>query len=740
VVERTVLAFLGREDYRPVPQRELLHHLQVPPDARPRVRRALKDLLQEGKIARLSGNRLAIAVVGRVLRGRLDRARPGFGFVIPDEGGRDVFVPARHLEDAVHGDVVAVRITGEDERGRLEGAVVEVLDRRGRTILGRFRELPGGDGSVDPFERGAPAAIPVAAAERGGARDGEAVVLEIRAGWGESSTTGTVVEVLGPLDHPGVDTLVVARRFGLPLAFPEEVQRAAAALPEAVPATVAAKRERFDDPAPVTIDGETARDFDDAIAVAERPRGGFRLWVHIADVAHFVQPGDPLDREARARGTSVYFPDRVLPMFPEALSNDLCSLRPREDRLVQSVVLDLDGDGGVEAVRFADGVIHSAARLTYTQVAAVLDGERVKGVPPAVIPMLRVADRLRESLERRRRARGSVDFDLPEPRILLDVEGVMTGITVEPRNRAHRLIEECMLAANEAVAGWLQDRAAPCLYRIHEKPDPLKLEALDAFVHPLGLALQADPQRITPRDVQRLLDEAEGKPEYPVVAQVALRSMKQARYGDENLGHFGLAASVYCHFTSPIRRYPDLVVHRLLRAARQGTLRRLADLTAELRPLGEACSQLERSAEAAERELLEWKKIAFMRGREGETFEGIVTGVAPFGLFVQLTETLVEGLLRVELLGSDRFVHDPNRQELRGDRSGARYGLGSPLHVVVQRVDAVLRRVDLALEGVPSTPAPRPAPAKPRAGKGKPPAGKRRGRPGRREREGRRKR
>jgi ribonuclease R len=565
------------------------------------------------------------------------------------------------------------------------------------------------------------------------------VVLEVRAGWGGSGVAGTVVEVLGPLDKPGVDTRVVARRYGLPLAFPEETLRAAGRLPEAVPPEVAASRERFDDPAPVTIDGETARDFDDAIAVAARPGGGFRLWVHIADVGHFVAPGDPLDREARARGTSVYFPDRVLPMFPEALSNDLCSLRPGEDRLVQSAVLDLDARGEVSGVRFADGVIRSAARLTYTQVAAVLEAgtERRKaaGVPAAVVPMLRVADRLREVLEKRRRARGSVDFDLPEPRILLDVEGVMTGITVEPRNTAHRLIEECMLAANEAVAGWLQTHEAPCLYRIHEKPDPLKLEALDAFVHPLGLSLRVDLQSVTPKDVQALLDAAEGKPEYAVVAQVALRSMRQARYSEENVGHFGLAAPVYCHFTSPIRRYPDLVVHRFLRAARHGKLRALSGLAAELPALGESCSQLERTAETAERELLEWKKIAFMRGREGDVFEGVVTGVAPFGLFLQLTETLVEGLLRVEQLGGDRFAYDAARQELRAERGSARYGLGQPLQVVVQRVDTVLRRVDLGLEGAPAKlPAER---ARPRGKPGKAAkAGQKRARrPGRRERE-----
>jgi ribonuclease R len=391
-------------------------------------------------------------------------------------------------------------------------------------------------------------------------------------------------------------------------------------------------------------------------------------------------------------------------MFPEKLSNDLCSLRPNEDRLVQSVVLDLDAKGDVRKVRFADGVIRSAARLTYTQVAAVLDG-RVSGVPPAVLPMLRVANRLRKVLETRRRARGSVDLDLPEPRILLDVEGAMTGITIEPRNRAHRLIEEFMLAANEAVAAHLDGQGAPCLYRIHERPDPAKVENLAAFASGFGLDLPGDPERIRPGDVQKMLDAAEGRPEYPIVAQVALRSMKQARYAPENVGHFGLAAEVYTHFTSPIRRYPDLVVHRSLRAVRHGQRDALVRLGTGLDELGDSCSRLERQAEAAERELLDWKKIAFVRDRVGETFDGIVTGVAPFGLFVQLTENLVEGLLHVARLGGDAFAFSERSQSLLGARTRRAFRLGDRVRVTLDRVDAVLRRVDLSLaEAVPAQP------------------------------------
>jgi ribonuclease R len=383
-------------------------------------------------------------------------------------------------------------------------------------------------------------------------------------------------------------------------------------------------------------------------------------------------------------------------MVPQRLADDLCSLKPGEDRLVQSVVIDFDRRGRVRGTRFADGVIRSAARLTYTQVAAFLGrGGLHPPISATIGAMLRRAEALRARLEARRRARGSIDFDLPAPMILLDVEGAMTGITVEPRNRAHRMIEEFMLAANEAVAAWLSSRKQPCLFRIHEEPDPAKVEALAEFARTLGLTLTRHRGGIRPTDVQRLLDEAEGKPAYPVVAQVALRSMKQARYAPEDGGHFGLAAPHYLHFTSPIRRYPDLVVHRTLRAARRDAGIRHGDLGA----LADDCSRLERQAEAAEREVLDWKKVKFLRGREGEGFDGLVTGVARFGLFVQLEGGVAEGLVRVERLGTEWFAFDAARQELRGASSGIAFRIGDYMRVVVERVDAVRRRVDLVPEG-----------------------------------------
>jgi ribonuclease R len=381
-------------------------------------------------------------------------------------------------------------------------------------------------------------------------------------------------------------------------------------------------------------------------------------------------------------------------MVPERLADDLCSLRPGEDRLVQSVVIEFDKKGHAISSRFADGVIRSAARLTYTQVAEILDGVGARSpVAPEVAQMLRGAEVLRARLEARRRARGSIDFDLPAPMVLLDVEGVMTGIKIEPRNRAHRMIEEFMLAANEAVATWMSSHRVPCLFRIHESPDPLKIDGLAEFAKSLGLALRTKGGEIKPADVQRLLDEAEGMPAQPVLMQIALRSMKQARYAPEDDGHFGLAAPHYLHFTSPIRRYPDLAVHRALRAARHAAPRGArTDLTA----LGESCSTLEREAESAERELVEWKKVKFLRGREGEVLDGLVTGVARFGLFVQLDGGIGEGLIRVNRLGDEWFEFDPVRHEMRGSSSGTVHRLGDAMRVRIDRVDAVLRRVDLS--------------------------------------------
>ncbi len=692
--ERAILEFLGGADYRPMPQRELLHRMHIHRDDRAAIRRLLRRLIQDGRVQKIGGGRLVVTRSGDRVQGVLRRHREGYGRLVPDGGGEDVFIPPRHLDGAGTGDRVKVRISARGRDGRLHGVVTQVLGRRNREILGVFVSS-GSSGTVQPFDSGDADPLHVPASFRHGAEHLHAVTVERTRTGSRERPQGKVLQNLGHLDDPGTDVLIVTRKYGLTSEFTAETLAQAAALPTRIGKSHAGGRERFDDPAPVTIDGETAQDFDDAVAVEELSDGGFRLYVHIADVAHFVAEDSALDLEARRRGTSVYFPGTVLPMFPEKLSNNLCSLRPGVERLVQSAVVDFSSKGGVRKVRFADGVIRSAARLTYTQVAEILDGaKRVKGVPAAVTPMLFVAERLRTVLAKRRHARGSIDFDLPEPEILLDVEGVMTGITVAPRNRAHLLIEEFMLAANEAVAGHLSEKDYPCLYRVHDRPDPSKLEILASFVEGFGLDLGETDETIEPRQIQALIEGVEGRPEARVVAQVALRSMKQARYSTVNSGHFGLAAPTYCHFTSPIRRYPDLVVHRQLRAQRR---RDGNDATMDFEGIASSSSESESNAESAERELLVWKKVAYIADKQGEDFDGVVTGVARFGLFVQLVENLVEGLVRVEELGQEYFDFVESRMELSGTRTGRSYRLGDRVRVKIARVDRVLRRVDMLL-------------------------------------------
>ncbi|HEY6007967.1 MAG TPA: ribonuclease R, partial [Geobacteraceae bacterium] len=515
---------------------------------------------------------------------------------------------------------------------------------------------------------------------------------------GDRPAMGRVIEVLGQPDDPAVEVLAIIRKHDLPDQFPDDVLAAARAVPRTVREAALAGRTDLRGRLTVTIDGETARDFDDAVAVEREGEGSIRLWVSIADVSHYVAEGSPLDREAYRRGTSVYFPDRCLPMLPEELSNGICSLNPDVDRLTMTAELLFDRSGRVAAASFYPSVIRSAARLTYTEVARLLGGADTEAAPGRreLLPHLRLLEELALRLMAQRRLRGSIDFDLPEPDIILDLQGGVQAIVRAERTIAHRIIEECMLAANEAVARFVEERVVPFLYRVHELPNAAKLEGFAEVARSFGHDFPLGEAAVAPGVFQRLLEAVAGRPEERLLNQMLLRCMQQARYAAENLGHFGLAAPAYTHFTSPIRRYPDLVVHRILKMVLSGRIsgRRVEQLTGELPEVAEETSRRERLAMEAEREIVELKKLQFMADKVGEEFDGFVSGVTPTGLFVELAEIFVEGMVPLAALPADFYLFNERAHLLQGERSKKSYRLGDPLRVRVASVSLVRRQME----------------------------------------------
>ena len=511
---------------------------------------------------------------------------------------------------------------------------------------------------------------------------------------------GRVLEVLGDIEEPGVDTEIIIRKFGITDKHSDDAVEEATRLGDAVKERDIKGRTDFRQIATVTIDGEHARDFDDAITIEKLPNGNHWLGVHIADVAHYVQEGGALDEEAYERGTSVYFPDRAVHMFPSELSTGLCSLNPHVDRLVQSCLMEIDRQGTVLRHEIHDGVMHSDARMTYTDVSAILmdRNPELMAKYKAFVPMFETMRDLFQILNERRRRRGSIDFDLKEPEIILDDEGMVKQIIAAERRIANRIIEEFMLVANETVAQHLDDGHVPTLYRIHEAPDPLKVEQFEEFVSTLGYSLGVPPNAVRPRHFQKLVEQIHGKPEEKPIAFLMLRTMQKARYAETNSGHFGLAASSYTHFTSPIRRYPDLVVHRTLRESRRGmSNERVEELTEDLPEMGRHTSERERRAAEAERELVQWKKVRFMADKVGDEFEGYVTGVTAFGLFIELVEHFVEGMVHVSTMADDYYRFIERAHVLRGEHTGQVYRLGDKVRVQVIKVDMERRQIDLGL-------------------------------------------
>ena len=745
--EQLLTAIRDRIDH-PATARELVQRLKIPREQRATLKRLLNGLVEAGHLIQTRGNRFGLPDRMNLVVGRVQTHPRGFGFVVPDrpiEGmAGDIYIAGANLNQAMHGDHVVARIerTRED---RAEGRIVRILERGSSSIVGRYVLDESGMGYLVPFDRKMIMDVMIPAEERGDAQPGDMVVVEItRYPTPTRSALGRVNEVLGDIEEPGVDTEIIIRKYGISDTHGEEAIEEAKRLGGAVKEKDLRGRTDFRPTTTVTIDGEHARDFDDAITIEKLPNGHYWLGVHIADVAHYVPEGSALDQEAYERSTSVYFPERAVHMFPSELSTGLCSLNPDVDRLVQSCLMEIDRSGDVLRYEIHDGVIHSDARMTYTDVNAILtdrDPALMKKYA-RLVPMFETMQELFKILNGRRKRRGSIDFDLKEPEIILDDEGLVEQIIALERNVAHRLIEEFMLVANETVAQHLDDNNVPTLYRIHEQPDPLKVGEFEEFVTTLGYSLATAPNAVRPRHFQKLVERISGKPEEKPIAFLMLRTMQKARYDPSNTGHFGLAASSYTHFTSPIRRYPDLIVHRTLRESRQGMAHdRIEELTEDLPEIARHTSERERRANDAERELVQWKKVRFMADKVGDEFDGYITGVTAFGLFIELIQHFVEGMVHVSTMADDYYRFIERQHILRGENSGRVYRLGDRVNVQVVKVDMERRMIDLGLTEIlekvrlsEENRGPRRSKAEPKAERHMK-AGKRKQRPGKAERQ-----
>ena len=825
--DQAILKQIERQPHRSAGYKQLIREMALRGDERRQLAERLEALVKAGKLVETGRDRYTLAEHAttrhNLIAGRLTMHRDGYGFVIPNSGQRttlegDVFIPPSAIGPAMHGDQVLVEIGRKRDDGRAEGRILRVLTRGHPTVVGTFHygsrhnfvtpidekvtqeiiipkgvEWPSGEASPEKAtpRRGAHAAPPVADKKKHADADrvygaearrrewsdleGLVVDVEITEWPGPTQNPrGRVREVLGYEDDFGVDVEIIIRKHHLPHRFPVEVLEEAQQFEPVIPARELRHRQDYRGLPIVTIDGETARDFDDAVTVRRMSNGNFELQVHIADVAHYVREDSPIDLEARLRGTSVYFPDRAIPMLPIELSTDLCSLRPQVERLVLSCVMEIDHQGEIVAFRLNEGVIRSAERMTYTNVNLILEGDPAQRHHyHSLVDIFELMRELAMILNRKRVRRGSIDFDLPEPVIEFDENGLMTSVTRSERNIAHRIIEEFMLAANECVATYLEQKPVASLYRIHEKPDPKRVYDFETIAAKFGYSLGVGPLpvkrvqmkadrrerygtgqqasvielpeeiHITPRMYQKLTQKIAGKPEERILSYLMLRSLKQARYSEVNEGHFALAAPSYTHFTSPIRRYPDLTIHRILKevlrddaeqdqsgipvgsgttahsetpspwskheAPRSANKKAAKPERSQSRPLpgpipelelhdiAEESSQSERRAADAERELMEWKKAKFMEQRVGDEFEGLIVSVTKFGMFVELSELFVEGLVPIGSMTDDHYLYHENTRQIIGQRSRRPYAMGDPIRVIVDRIDHGQRRVIFAI-------------------------------------------
>jgi ribonuclease R len=680
-MEDGVLALL-RQKKNGLSVHQLARLLRLGGREQKRLRRTLKLLQSRGAVLKKKDVYL-LPQEKIVIRGEFLSASRGFGFVRPAAGdGEDIFIPARYSLGAFNRDLVDVVVKEKGRRGKPEGQVIRIAKKGRETVLGIFTERFGRP-YLTPFEAASAEDIPIASTGSFSLTPG--MIIEV------SRDNLAVQEVLGFPDDPGVDTRVIIKRFGLAARFSAEAAAEARTIPRRASAEDKEGRIDYRHWRTVTIDGETAQDFDDAVSIKKLPSGNYLLGVHIADVSHYVRPGTALDQDAVVRATSVYFPDLTLPMLPEELSNDLCSLRPRKTRLTVTALLEIDKTGGVVRTAFHPSVIKTVERMTYTSVFKIFQGdpgERQRYA--ALVPDFLLMRELAAWLRAKREEQGSLNFDLLEPELVYR-EGRLQGVAAFETNEAHHLIEEFMVAANEAVARFLSERSLPALYRIHPPPGAADLEELRDLLDHFGLMLPK-PEKVTSKDLQRILKKVEGRPEEKFVQFQVLRALRLAVYAAENTGHYGLAKTEYLHFTSPIRRYPDLTVHRVLKAALRGEKPRIPALPS----LAVHCSERERAADEAEKQLVEWRIFRFLKNRLGDELGGIIVDISNAGVIIEVEDYFVQGLIPFADLGGD-YYQRRSKEVLVGRRSGRRFELGERIKVIVAAVDPLMRRMTLVL-------------------------------------------
>ncbi|GCB30642.1 ribonuclease R [Anaerotignum faecicola] len=696
-----ILAYMESEGYVPIKRRDMRAMLSVPQEDREKFENLINELIAEGRVFETKKGKLASPKDLQMATGTFIGHARGFGFVTPDAGGEDIFIPASETMGAMQKDRVLYKMLHKAEKGKkADGVIVRILERGQQRIVGTFEAGSKGYGFVVADDKKIAKDIFISRENTKGAVTGHKVVVEIT-DYGEDrrNPEGKVIEILGHINDPGVDILSVIRRYELAVEFPEEVYAEIEHLGTEVAEADKKGREDLRDLLTITIDGADAKDLDDAVSLKRLGNGNFELGVHIADVSHYVRENTALDKEAYARGTSVYLVDRVIPMLPHKLSNGICSLNPHVDRLALSCLMEVNGRGEVVSHRILESVINSDYRMTYTAVREILED----GTPALleqyaeILPMLEDMEELRQILGEKRRKRGSVNFDLPESKIILDENGKPIDIKPYEKSIATNMIEEFMLVCNETIAENSFWQEMPFMYRSHQEPDEDKLEKMEQFLRGFGYYLRKKDGEIHPRELQKVLQKAEETDEERIITRMVLRSMMQARYTAENGGHFGLAAKYYCHFTSPIRRYPDLEIHRMIKKMLHGELDEKASVyyRRKMPDWAKHCSKQERVAEDAERDTDALKKVEFMEDKVGQIYEGIISGVTNWGIYVELPNT-IEGMVALSQMDDDYYEFDEKKMLVFGKRTKKSYRLGDKVVVSVAKVDRMMGTIDFA--------------------------------------------